>query len=662
MDNANLTQAADNHDKTRIAGAKENSQSKTCNLTGTKLNNRYLIEEKIGSGGMSDVYKARDLYLEKADIEESLVAIKVLQSEISDISDATQLLIKEAKKTQLLSHPNIISVFDVDFDGKYHYIVMEWLDGEPLDQIIKRAKPMGLPYKGVKNIVDQVALALSYAHTSGIVHTDLKPANIMLTRNGTIKVFDFGVAQALKAKQDAYALEESVTNSDIAGFTPAYASKEQLNGEPSSPSDDLFSFACIVYELLSSKHPYNRKAANEVNLEQFSLKKPSNINFLSWIALKSALALTKKDRTKDVSTFHTALNRKVLPKTLSFAASIALLSMISVAYTEQNHKIETLQSRLDNQSRNFSDLMSLGKLSTTQLLSKYDSFPEDKLIAREALMRQHQQRVIDIFETKIDKVSKNFNNKYKNYDEINDILNDALKYYPDSMRLAHMKQAEETSKKSITDALSDRLELLLSQARYHETHNNNISQLIDDLAFLDQDFKFIPTEASFLLFQTNFNDAVTKHYVTEIDRLIDIANLTLVNFDQAKPLLAFAQDMKKSVKILAKYNLDHAKNSETPYPSAAAEVFYLKTFESFQSEIKIATDHHQLQKIAEKIQIITSQLPNDFKHSLKIKKLVASGYLSYANKLMEKKRFLEAQKLVKKGNTLYDEVNSVSFL
>lgn len=662
MDNVNLTQAADNHDKTRIAGAKENSQSKTCNLTGTKLNNRYLIEEKIGSGGMSDVYKARDLYLEKADIEESLVAIKVLQSEISDISDATQLLIKEAKKTQLLSHPNIISVFDVDFDGKYHYIVMEWLDGEPLDQIIKRAKPMGLPYKGVKNIVDQVALALSYAHTSGIVHTDLKPANIMLTRNGTIKVFDFGVAQALKAKQDAYALEESDTNSDIAGFTPAYASKEQLNGEPSSPSDDLFSFACIVYELLSSKHPYNRKAANEVNLEQFSLKKPSNINFLSWIALKSALALNKKDRTKDVSTFHTALNRKVLPKTLSFAASIALLSMISVAYTEQNHKIETLQSRLDNQSRIFSDLMSLGKLSTTQLLSKYDSFPEDKLIAREALMRQHQQRVIDIFETKIDKVSKNSNNKYKNYDEINDILNDALKYYPDSMRLAHMKQAEETSKKSIIDALSDRLELLLSQARYHETHNNNISQLIDDLAFLDQDFKFIPTEASFLLFQTNFNDAVTKHYVTEIDRLIDIANLTLVNFDQAKPLLAFAQDMKKSVKILAKYNLDHAKNSETPYPSAAAEVFYLKTFESFQSEIKIATDHHQLQKIAEKIQIITSQLPNDFKHSLKIKKLVASGYLSYANKLMEKKRFLEAQKLVKKGNTLYDEVNSVSFL
>jgi len=662
MDNVNSTQVNDNQDKTRIAGVKENSQSKTCNLTGTKLNNRYLIEEKIGSGGMSDVYKARDLYLEKADIEESLVAIKVLQSEISDISDATQLLIKEAKKTQLLSHPNIISVFDVDFDGKYHYIVMEWLDGEPLDQIIKRAKPMGLPYKGVKNIVDQVALALSYAHTSGIVHTDLKPANIMLTRNGTIKVFDFGVAQALKAKQDAYALEESDTNSDIAGFTPAYASKEQLNGEPSSPSDDLFSFACIVYELLSSKHPYNRKAANEVNIEQFSLKKPSNINFLSWIALKSALALNKKDRTKDVTTFHTALNRKILPKTLSFAASIAVLSMISVAYTEQNNKIETLQSSLDNQSRNFSDLMSLGKLSTTQLLAKYDSFPEDKLIAREALMRQHQQRVIDIFETKISKVSKDSNNKYKNYDEINDILNDALKYYPDSMRLAHMKQAEETSKKSIIDALSDRLELLLSQARYHETHNNNISQLIDDLTFLDQDFKFVPTEASFLLFQTNFNDAVTKHYVTEIDRLIDIANLTLVNFDQAKPLLAFAQDMKKSVKILAKYNLDHAKNSETPYPSAAAEVFYLKTFESFQSEIKIATDHHQLQKIAEKIQIITSQLPNDFKHSLKIKKLVASGYLSYANKLMEKKRFLEAQKLVKKGNKLYDEVNSVSFL
>jgi len=662
MDNVNSTQVNDREDKTRISGAKIPSQRNTQNLTGTKLNNRYQIEEKIGSGGMSDVYKARDLYLENADVEESLVAIKVLQSEISDISDATQLLIKEAKKTQLLSHPNIIRVFDVDFDGKYHYIVMEWLDGEPLDQIIKRAKPMGLPYKGVKNIVTQIAQALSYAHSSNIVHTDLKPANIMLTRNGVIKVFDFGVAQALKTKQDAYALEENEINSDIAGFTPAYASKEQLNGEPSSPSDDLFSFACIVYELLSSKHPYNRKAANEVNLEQFSLKKPNNINYLAWISLKSALALNKNDRIKDINAFQSGLNRNIVPKLFATAASIAVLSAMVLIYTDQNNTIDELQVRLDLQSNNFSDLMSLGKLSTKQLLAQYDSFPEDKLVVREALMRQHQQRIIDIYETKMRKVSKDPNNKYKNYDEINNIINDALKYYPDSMRLAHMKQAEETSKKSIIDALSDRVELLLSQARYHETHNNNIAQLIDDLKFLDNNFKFVPSEDSFQLFKTNFDEALSKHHVTEIDSLIDIANITLNNLEQANALITFGQKMKSSVKVLAQFNLEHAKNPDTPYPAVAAEVFYQKTFENFTTQIKTVSDHHELQLLDDEIQIITSQLPNDFIPSIKVKKLIASGYLAYANKLMETKRFLEAQKLVKKGNALYEEVNSVSLL
>jgi len=662
MDNVNSTQVNDREDKTRISGAKIPSQRNTQNLTGTKLNNRYQIEEKIGSGGMSDVYKARDLYLENADVEESLVAIKVLQSEISDISDATQLLIKEAKKTQLLSHPNIIRVFDVDFDGKYHYIVMEWLDGEPLDQIIKRAKPMGLPYKGVKNIVTQIAQALSYAHSSNIVHTDLKPANIMLTRNGVIKVFDFGVAQALKTKQDAYALEENEINSDIAGFTPAYASKEQLNGEPSSPSDDLFSFACIVYELLSSKHPYNRKAANEVNLEQFSLKKPNNINYLAWISLKSALALNKNDRIKDINAFQSGLNRNIVPKLFATAASIAVLSAMVLIYTDQNNTIDELQVRLDLQSNNFSDLMSLGKLSTKQLLAQYDSFPEDKLVVREALMRQHQQRIIDIYETKMRKVSKDPNNKYKNYDEINNIINDALKYYPDSMRLAHMKQAEETSKKSIIDALSDRVELLLSQARYHETHNNNIAQLIDDLKFLDNNFKFVPSEDSFQLFKTNFDEALSKHHVTEIDSLIDIANITLNNLEQANALITFGQKMKSSVKVLAQFNLEHTKNPDTPYPAIAAEVFYQKTFENFTTQIKTVSDHHELQLLDDEIQIITSQLPNDFIPSIKVKKLIASGYLAYANKLMETKRFLEAQKLVKKGNALYEEVNSVSLL
>mgnify|MGYP006206318019 FL=1 len=190
---------ADDADKTRYAVKASKPQSpiatasQTAVADGMLIKQRYLLETKIGSGGMSDIYRATDTFLQKAGVADCTVAIKVLQPQYVNQPEALQLLLQEAHKTQQLSHPNIVRVFDVDSDQHHHFIVMEFLDGESLEQVIKRYKPKGLPLKSACNLLQQIADALNYAHQIGIVHADLKPATLVAPAFQTREHRGFGV-------------------------------------------------------------------------------------------------------------------------------------------------------------------------------------------------------------------------------------------------------------------------------------------------------------------------------------------------------------------------------------------------------------------------------------------------------------------------------------
>lgn len=649
-------------DKTCIAGKQIRKTKTETDLTGKLIKERYLIEEKIGSGGMSDVYRARDTYIEKAGVKDSLVAIKVLQSEISDLSDATKLLISEAKKTQQLSHKNIIRVYDVDSDFGCHYIVMEWLDGESLDLIIKRSRPMGLSFKGAKKIINQIIDALSYAHGCGIIHTDLKPSNIMLTRQGEIKIFDFGVAQALKLHDDIYAVQNDDSETSVAGFTPAYASFEQLNNENTCQQDDIYAVSCIIYELLSSKHPYNRVAANEIAPTPASIAKPKNISYFHWQSLKKGLAIMKKDRAQDINFLKVQFNKNLTPLLTGLAASLCITAFVSYSFLELNSTIDKLQHSLDNSEAKLFEYESLSQQSTTELLAHLGSFTADQHILKEGLLRQHQQRIIDLYEQRIEAIPKGRNGKYKNYDEIISELKKALIMFPDSMRLGHLLNAQNTSKQSVIDALSNHLELLLSQSRYDEADNNSIENLINDLAFVDKTYKFLPSMESYQVYLNNFNQAQSEHDIQKINTLIQAGELAFIELDEAKPVLEKGNLLKKAVGVLNSYHRKLATNPNAKFPYPEAEVFYAKTFEEFETLLASVPDHNKLQELDQEVYKITSTLPSNFKPSVNIKKRLAASYLDYANQLMEKRRFLEAQKLVKKGNELYDQVDSYSLL
>jgi serine/threonine-protein kinase len=192
---------------------------------------------------MGTVYKGKDPAIDR------LVALKtILLDKIADESEIEELrerLFREAKAAGSLSHPNIVTIYDVGEDGDTQYIAMEYLEGHTLEQIISRQ--LEFNFRLAAKIVYQVCSALSYAHRHGIVHRDIKPANIMVMENFHVKVMDFGIARFESS---------SLTQTGIAMGTPNYISPEQLKGEEVTLSSDIFSLGVVFYEMLAGKKPF----------------------------------------------------------------------------------------------------------------------------------------------------------------------------------------------------------------------------------------------------------------------------------------------------------------------------------------------------------------------------------------------------------------------
>lgn len=221
------------------------------NLEGRLIGNRYEILEKIGNGGMATVYKARCHVLNRN------VAVKVLKEEFTTDAEFVKRFNIEAQAAASLSHPNIVSIYDVGNEGEIHYIVMELVQGKTLKEII--TDDGILPWKWTVNIAIQIASALEVAHRNNIVHRDIKPHNIIITENGTAKVTDFGIAKA-------------VSNSTITSFGATigsvhYFSPEHARGGYTDAKSDLYSLGVVMYEMLTGKVPFDADTPVSVALK-----------------------------------------------------------------------------------------------------------------------------------------------------------------------------------------------------------------------------------------------------------------------------------------------------------------------------------------------------------------------------------------------------------
>jgi len=221
-------------------------------FVGKTLDNRYKVLEVVGVGGMAVVLKAQDTVMNRT------VAIKVLNDEYNRDESAVQRFVNESKAVAMLSHPNIVNIFDVAFGSNMKYIVMEYIDGKSLDEYMRAKGKM--TWKDAVYITDQILLALEHAHEKGIVHRDVKPQNIMILRNGSVKVADFGIATLPNI--------ENIPSQNKAIGTVYYMSPEQACGQTTDFATDLYSLGVMMYEMTTGVLPFDGENTNEIASKQ----------------------------------------------------------------------------------------------------------------------------------------------------------------------------------------------------------------------------------------------------------------------------------------------------------------------------------------------------------------------------------------------------------
>ena len=213
------------------------------------LNNRYQLLERLGTGGMSDVFRARDLMLERS------VAIKILHETYSDDEAFQERFRQEARAAANLSHPNIVTVHDFGFDHGQLFIVMEYIPGKDLKTLLRQRGRFSVDDSSA--LMVQACAGIGYAHRAGLVHCDVKPHNMIVTPDSRLKVTDFGIARALSTIQPD-------ERADVVWGSPQYFSPEQAVGEAPSPASDVYSLGVVLYEVLTGALPFTAPSSDEL--------------------------------------------------------------------------------------------------------------------------------------------------------------------------------------------------------------------------------------------------------------------------------------------------------------------------------------------------------------------------------------------------------------
>ena len=296
---------------------------------------RYVLEHRLGGGGMGVVYRALDQLMVKHHDRDPYVALKLISESLRQNEEARMMLQRECSRAQKLSHPNIVRVFHYGWDRSTDsdYLTMELLRGESLEHVV-RANPKGMAWSRVAPAIEQLCNALDYAHSEGIVHSDIKPSNLFLTDSMVLKVLDFGIAAPMRSA-DTASSETLLNPRRLGAVAPRYSSLEMFLGKDADPSDDVYSAACVIYELITGKHPFQgleTPRAAELDLQ------PEPVKLLSRAqnrVLRKALNFRRKDRTATIGELRDGLLRQqpIMRGIRLFYAVVAGVAIAAVAMT-----------------------------------------------------------------------------------------------------------------------------------------------------------------------------------------------------------------------------------------------------------------------------------------------------------------------------------------
>ena len=412
---------------------------------GVTLKDRFVLLEKLGQGGMGVVFKAKDLLKVEAQDKDPYVAIKVLTDAFKKYSGSFIALQREASKAQRLAHPNIATVYDFDRDGNTVFMTMEYLQGKPLNQLIKEINKKPLKLDHALHIIEELCSGLSYAHEKFLIHSDFKPGNCFLLNDGHVKLLDFGIARASTQTEE----ERENTMFDpakLSAVTPAYATPEMFAGMNPDPRDDIYGLACVAYQLLAGgKHPYNKVASPKIKELGIKPKPIKGLNRRQQKTLMKALTVVREERIDEVEKFADGMrSKKSHTKTILLAAMFMAIIGAGIGYKpilefqEEQQVYDKIQQIKDgDKALMIETIWSLDQLN-----------PEQQKIISVGLRRE----IITFYRDRIRSVFRPKEGLY-DYPQAQNLLSQAKRHYPDSVALSTIEDQVKEQRDRLMNSL-----------------------------------------------------------------------------------------------------------------------------------------------------------------------------------------------------------------
>ena len=443
---------------------------------GSVLKERFELMDVLGEGGMGKVYKARDLLKVEAKDKNPYIAVKTLTGDFKQHPESFIALQRESSKAQRLAHPNIATVYDFDRDGGTVYMTMELMEGDELAKYIKHLPAGGLPVPDAMRIIKQLCDGLAYAHSKQLVHSDFKPGNAFLTKDGSVKLLDFGIARASKTRKDTSGETTVFDPGQLGALTPAYATVEMFEGMDPDPRDDIYALACVSYELITGKHPFNKLSAPKVLEKGLKPAMVAKLTKRQNRALFKALALRREERTPSVEEFWENLRpRKSRTKQFIAGGIAAVLLLAAIFY---GPVMSYVHSRRNTQ---VVAQIESGQADIPVILKTVSTFDKD---SQRSILETTRDKVVAYYEAQANAKVDQSKGQY-NYADALKLIDDANNYYPDSAELGNFKQNLSDRKAALISQLTTDFNSMMSAGKLMPGDGPNITDTVKILRVAD---------------------------------------------------------------------------------------------------------------------------------------------------------------------------------
>jgi len=412
---------------------------------GVTLKERFVLLEKLGQGGMGIVFKAKDLLKVEAQDKNPYVAIKVLTDAFKKYSGSFIALQREASKAQRLAHPNIATVYDFDRDADTVFMTMEYLQGKPLNQLIKEILKKPLKKDHALHIIDELCSGLAYAHEKFLIHSDFKPGNCFLLNDGHVKLLDFGIARA-STQTDEERENTMFDPAKLSAVTPAYATPEMFAGMNPDPRDDIYGLACVSYQLLAGgKHPYNKVASPKIKELGIKPKSIKGLNRRQQRTLMKALSVVREDRVETVEKFADGMRSQK-----SYAKNILLVTLFLVIIGAGLGYQPYLDFRSEQEL--YDKIRSIKQGDKALMIETIWTLDQQNSAHQKILSVGLRREIITFYRDRIRAVFRPKEGLY-DYPQAISLLAQAENHYPDSVALSTIKDQVQEQKDRLMSSL-----------------------------------------------------------------------------------------------------------------------------------------------------------------------------------------------------------------